>query len=98
VAEYVLMTDPIAACLDADTRQRALPLTHDFDGLGETSTHYIDLTTSEAPPAPPQRGFFGRLGKTATFELSTLPFLLGIKKPADGFRNLGRAPDDELSG
>jgi Protein of unknown function (DUF2652) len=88
VTEYVLMTDPVAACLDEPIRQLAKPLTHDFDGIGETSTHYIDLATSEAPPAPPQRGFFGRLGKTAAFELSTLPFLLGIKKPAEGFRNL----------
>jgi Protein of unknown function (DUF2652) len=91
VTEYVLMTDPVAACLDEPIRQLAKPLTHDFDGIGETSTHYIDLATSEAPPAPPQRGFFGRLGKTAAFELSTLPFLLGIKKPAEGFRNLGRS-------
>jgi hypothetical protein len=88
VTEYVLMTDPGAACLDEPIRQLAKPLTHDFDGIGETSTHYIDLATSEAPPAPPQRGFFGRMGKTAAFELSTLPFLLGIKKPAAGFRNL----------
>ena len=91
VTEYVLMTDPVAACLDEPIRQLAKPLTHDFDGIGETSTHYIDLATSEAPPAPPQRGFFGRLGKTAAFELSTLPFLLGIKKPAAGFRNLDRS-------
>jgi hypothetical protein len=90
VTEYVLMTDPVAACLDEPIRQLAKPLTHDFDGIGETSTHYIDLATSEAPPAPPQRGFFGRMGRTAAFELSTLPFLLGIKKPAEGFRNLDR--------
>jgi ABC-type transporter Mla MlaB component len=90
VPEYVLMTDRVAACLDEPIRQLTKPLTHDFDGIGETSTHYIDLATSEAPPEPPQRGFFGRLGKTATFELSTLPFLLGIKKPTEGFRNLDR--------
>jgi hypothetical protein len=30
------------------------------------------------------------MGRTAAFELSTLPFLLGIKKPAEGFRNLDR--------
>lgn len=94
VAEYVLMTDPVAACLDESMRGLSMPLTHDFEGIGETSTHYIDLAASEAPPAPPQRGFFGRLGKTAKFELSTVPFLLGLKKPAEGFRNLGRGAEE----
>jgi ABC-type transporter Mla MlaB component len=96
VPEYVLMTDPVAACLDEATRQLAKPLTHDFDGIGETSTHYLDLATSEAPPTPPTRGLFGRLGMTAKFEMSSLPFLLGIKKPADGFRNLDRGTDELL--
>lgn len=96
VPEYVLMTDPVAACLDESTRLLAKPLTHDFDGIGETSTHYIDLATPEAPPAPLERGYFGRLGMTTKFELSSLPFLLGIKRPADGFRNLGRGTDELL--
>jgi hypothetical protein len=26
--------------------------------------------------------------------LSTLPFLLGMKKPAEGFRNLGRGTEE----
>jgi Protein of unknown function (DUF2652) len=94
VAEYVLMTDPVAACLDESTRGLCKPLIHDFEGIGHTSTHYIDLATSEVPPAPPQRSFFGRLGKTAKFELSTLPFLFGMKKPAEGFRNLGRGTEE----
>jgi hypothetical protein len=94
VLEYVLMTDVVAQCLDDSVRQLCRPLTHDFEGIGETSTHYIDLATSQAPPAPPERGFFGRLGKTAKFELSTVPFLLGFKKPAEGFRNLGRGAEE----
>jgi hypothetical protein len=94
VPEYVLMTDPVAACLDDPIRELSMPLTHDFDGIGETSTHYIDLATSQAPPVVPQRGFFGRLGTTTKFELSTVPFLLGFKKPAEGFRNLGRGAEE----
>jgi hypothetical protein len=93
VVEYVLMTDPVAACLDEPMRGLCKPLIHDFEGIGETSTHYIDLATSEAPPAP-ERSFLRRFGKTAKFELTTLPFLLGIKKPAEGFRNLGRGTED----
>jgi hypothetical protein len=93
VVEYVLMTDPVEACLDEPMRGRCKRLIHDFEGIGETSTHYIDLATSEAPPAP-ERSSLRRFGKTAKFELTTLPFLLGIKKPAEGFRNLGRGTED----
>jgi Protein of unknown function (DUF2652) len=94
VVEYVLMTDPVAACLDESMRGLCKPLVHDFEGIGETSTHYIDLATSEVPPAPPARGFLGRLGATTKFELTALPFLLGIKKPAEGFRNLDRGTEE----
>jgi hypothetical protein len=94
VLEYVLMTDPVAACLDESMRVQCRPLLHHFEGIGETSTHYIDLATQEAPPAVPERNFFGRLGATAKFELSSLPFVLGIKKPAEGFRNLDRGVEE----
>ena len=94
VLEYVLMTDPVVACLDESMRPQCKPLIHHFDGIGETSTHYIDLGTPEALPALPARGFFGRLGGNAMFGLSSLPFVLGIKKPAEGFRNLGRGAEE----
>jgi Protein of unknown function (DUF2652) len=94
LVEYVLMTDPVAACLDESMRNLCTPLIHDFEGIGETATHYIDLASSEVPPEPPGRSFFGRFGATAKFEFSTLPFLLGIKKPAEGFRSLDRGTEE----
>jgi Protein of unknown function (DUF2652) len=94
LVEYVLMTDPVAACLDESMRKLCTPLIHDFEGIGETATHYIDLASSEVPPEPPGRSFFGRFGATAKFEFSTLPFLLGIKKPAEGFRSLDRGTEE----
>ena len=94
VMEYVLMTDPVAACLDESMRGHCKPLIHDFEGIGETSTHYIDFATYEVPAVPPERSFFGRLGLTAKFELSSLPYLLRIKEPAEGFRNLGRGAEE----
>jgi hypothetical protein len=95
VVEYVLMTDPVAACLDESTRCLCKPLIHNFEGIGDTSTHYIDLATSEVPSPPlPERRFLRRLGATAKLELGTVPFLLGIKKPAEGFRNLDRGAAD----
>src|ERR1700757_1546856 len=94
VIEYVLMTDPVAACLDESMRELCRPLIHDFEGIGETSTHYIDLPTSDVPPVLPKRSLFGRFGATAKFELGSLPFKLGMKKPAEGFRNLGRGAEE----
>jgi Protein of unknown function (DUF2652) len=91
VLEYVLMTDVVAQSLDDSVRRLCRPLTHDFEGIGETSTHYIDLATAEVRPAVPERGFSARLGKKVKFELDSVPFLLGIKRPAKGFRGLGRA-------
>jgi Protein of unknown function (DUF2652) len=96
VPEYVLMTDAVAECLDESVRQLSKPLIHDFEGIGETSTHYIDLAASGVTPAAPERGSFGRLGTKLKLEWSSLPYLLGLKEPVAGFRNLGRGTEDEL--
>lgn len=93
VPEYVLMTDPVAACLDESERQHCRPLLHDFEGIGQTSTYYIDLATSDVASPPERSGFFGRVGAIVKFELGTVPFVLGVKKPAEGFRSLGRGAE-----
>ncbi|OBG84264.1 hypothetical protein A9X05_17790 [Mycobacterium sp. E3298] len=94
VVEYVLMTDSVAACLDESVRSQCKPLTHIFDDIGETPTHYIDLATSQVSLAQPESGFLRRFGATMKLELSSLPFVLGLKEPAEGFRNLGRGAEE----
>ncbi|OBF12235.1 hypothetical protein A5730_05025 [Mycobacterium sp. ACS4054] len=94
VVEYVLMTDPVAACLDESVRSQCKPLIHVFDDIGETPTHYLDLATSEVSVVQPASGFLRRLGSTIKLELSSLPFVLGFKEPAAGFRNLGRGAEE----
>ena len=89
VPEYVLMTDAVAACLDESVRQTCKPLVHHFEGIGETSTHYIDLATSEAAPPVAAGTFPGRVSAKLRFEYSALPYVLGIKKACAGFRHLG---------
>src|SRR5271155_671572 len=96
VLEYVLMTDPVAECLDDAVREHCKPLTHDFEGIGQTATHYIDLATSEVAPIAPGPSSSRRLRAKLKLELNTLPFVLGFKKPAAGFRGLGRGPTEEL--
>jgi hypothetical protein len=90
VPEYVLMTDPVAQCLDGSVRQLCKPLIHHFADIGQTPTYYIDLATSEIPPTVQEHSTSARLAAKLKLELSALPFILGIKKPAAGFRNLGR--------
>lgn len=97
VAEYVLMTDPVAACLDETMRGLCTPLIHMFEGIGETSTHYIDLTALQVPAARPPYNVFRRFGATMKLELGTLPFTLGVKEPARGFRHLGRGAGEVVA-
>lgn len=94
VVEYVLMTDPVAACLEEPVRSLCKPLMHVFDDIGETSTHYLDLAAGQVSVAPPESSFLRRLGATVKLELSSLPFMLGFKEPAEGFRNLGRGAEE----
>ena len=94
VLEYVLMTDAVAQCLDEPVRQLCKPLTHDFEGIGQTPTHYIDLATSEVAPAVSEPGSSGRLAAKLKIEMSSLPYVLGIKKACAGFRHLGRATNE----
>ncbi|SON63583.1 hypothetical protein MSIMFI_05114 [Mycobacterium simulans] len=95
VSEYLLMTDVVAQCLDEPVRGLCKPLTHDFEGLGHTPTHYIDLATAEVPPVPPERSFFGRLWAYLKFEWHALPYMLGFKKACAGFRSLDRGADEQ---
>lgn len=90
LSEYVLMTDPVADRLAEPWRDRCMPLTHDFEGIGRTSTHYIDLTGVNDPGEPPRRSLLRRLTATARLETGSLPYRLGAREPARGFRNLGR--------
>jgi hypothetical protein len=94
VVEYVLMTDAVEACLDDSMRQLCTPMTHIFEDIGETSTHYIDLAALRVPAAQPEESFLRRLGATVKFELSTLPFVFRMREPAEGFRNLGRGREE----
>lgn len=94
VAEYVLMTDVVAQCLDEQFRQLCMPLMHDFEGIGQTSTHYIDLATSGAPVTVAEPSTSSRLRAKLKLELNTLPFMLGLKEACTDFRNLGRGRAD----
>lgn len=94
VPEYVLMTDVIAECLEESARLRCTPLLHEFEGLGQTSTYYVDLAQ---PAESPARGAIGP-GAKMKLRWKALPFVLGIKEPGAGFRSLGRGATELSKG
>ncbi|WP_224247750.1 DUF2652 domain-containing protein [Hyalangium gracile] len=89
VREYVLMTDPVLEKLDPELRRFTRGLEHEFEGVGRTATHYIDLNeiAAELPaalaPSVPRK-LWHKLG----LELSSLKYLLGFKEPCQDFRNV----------
>jgi Protein of unknown function (DUF2652) len=89
VPEYLLMTEPVYAMLEAPLRERASALELDLDDLGPAQAYYLDLPrcTDAIPPArklPPLE----RLVRQLKLSYRTLPYALGIKKPCGGFRNV----------
>ena len=92
VTEYVLMTDPVAACLDEPIRRAC----EAADARLRRASAKRPRTTSTSPRPRRRRrrrsaASLAGWVRRRQFELSTLPFLLGIKKPAAGFRNLDRS-------
>ncbi len=89
VPEYLLMTSGLEEGLDAAQRPLALRLEHEFEGLGPTTTHYLDLRQLPTEPPPPVRpSLFRKLALKLSFEGRSLPYLLGVKKACEGFRNV----------
>ncbi len=89
VPEYLLMTDAVLSGLPEELRRFARPIEHEFEGIGRTTTHYIDLAEIAAdPPEVVPVGFGGRLWHKVKQELRGLPYVLGMKKPCEAFRNV----------
>ena len=68
--EYVLMTDPVAACLDESIRGLCRPLTTTSKASAKPRRTTSTLPCRGATRAA-ERSFFGRVGMTAKFELSS---------------------------
>jgi hypothetical protein len=89
VFEYVLMTDGVLEKLEPELRPFAHSLEHEFEGIGRTATHYIDLNEIAAElPAALAPSLPRKLWNKLTMELRSLPYLLGLKTPCEGFRNV----------
>jgi hypothetical protein len=82
VSEYVLMTDTLKAALPPALAQLTKVLQHDFEGIGEVQTHYVDFADVGVPtPAAPRLGSLAKLWAKVKLELKSLPYVLGLRKP-----------------
>jgi hypothetical protein len=60
--------------------------------LGPSQTYFVELGEIIAGLAPaPEVAWYARVLATFSVTLRSLPYLLGIKEPCDGFRNLAAA-------
>jgi len=85
IKEYVLVTDPVLASFDPGLRSLAKRLEHDFEGIGQTTTHYMESAAFEPPSALMRlismkksilRSFF----KAVWLNLRSVLTILGLKK------------------
>lgn len=89
VPEYLLMTEPVHAMLDAPLRAQAAPLVLDLDDLGATPAYYLDLAACvEALPPARRLRPLPRLVRHLSLALRTLPYELGLRKACVGFGNV----------
>jgi hypothetical protein len=87
--EYLLVTDELLRGLEPTLGQSARALLHDFEGIGPTQTHYLDLTETAAalPPAPP-KSLAVRWWERIAMNAKLLPYYLGLKEPCRDFHNV----------
>ncbi|MDY7226644.1 DUF2652 domain-containing protein [Hyalangium rubrum] len=89
VSEYVLMTDAVRERLDPELHPFARGIEHEFEGLGRTATHYIDLNEFAAQkPEELAPNLLRKLWNKVMMEVRSLPYALGFKKPCQDFRNV----------
>jgi hypothetical protein len=89
ISEYVLMSDAlhreIAPVLGAEASQ----LDEELEGIGPQRTFYVELDTLVGPhQASVTPSFVGKFLGWLRMTLGSLPYMLGVKKACDGFRNM----------
>ncbi|HJZ83221.1 MAG TPA: DUF2652 domain-containing protein [Pyrinomonadaceae bacterium] len=89
VTEYLLMTEPVLSRLDDSTRSLAAPLQMELEGLGQADAFFVDLEQYAGDvPAQPPGSFPVRFWLTMKIGVRSIPFVIGLRKPLTGFRNI----------
>jgi hypothetical protein len=89
VSEYVLMTDPIHDRLAPSLKEVAKHAQEEFEGLGLTQTHYIDLNDVALGTLPEFKPtLLGKIWQWLQLNVRSIPYILGVRKPCQGFRHV----------
>jgi hypothetical protein len=92
IREYLLMTDELLRNLEPALGRSAQALLHDFEGIGPTQTHYLDLTQTAADLPPAQRKSLAtRWWERIVMNAKVLPYYLGLKEPCRDFHNVEKS-------
>lgn len=92
LSEYVLMTDAVLGGVSDAVRQSAQSIEEDYEGVGVTRVHYVDLDAiAPATPRTLERSFVRAWWERIKTNWRALPYMLGMKKPCDAFRNMDAA-------
>jgi hypothetical protein len=89
VSEYVLLSDELYRSADGTLPGPARELSQDLEGIGQVSTHYLDVAdlTGSLPPLP-KPTILGRVGRTLGVAGAGMPYMLGLRR---GRRSPARA-------
>lgn len=89
IPEYALMTGPVFEGAKPELRQMAQEIEEDLEGLGASTLYYIDLAKTAPPmPSPVPVGYIRRLWRHILFNLRSLPYMIGLRRACEGFRNM----------
>lgn len=88
--EYVLVTDAALQQLDPAMSDSKTSLMHDFEGLGPTSTHFVNLAALPPPPIKP-KSFLFRLIDLMFMNFRALPYFVNLKEPCQTFHNVEKS-------
>lgn len=88
IREYALMSDTLGEHLDGALKPHALPITESLEGIGDVAAVYVDLTRVPTPELSVVRSRVRAWLNWLRMTWRGLPYLLGLKKPCEGFQNL----------
>lgn len=92
VREYVLMTEPVAQALAPDVQERTVPIEEELEGLGRVAMRYLDLASGQPPPPSLEPSAMRRWASWTRMTWRSLPYMLKLKQPCEGFRNFDPTP------
>ena len=96
IREYALMSEAVYEQLAEPLKSLATPQKEHLEGLGEVDTRYVDLTAVEVGTIAVRPSRLRAWQSWLKTTWRSLPYFLGLKKPCEGFKNLGEVMPSAL--